>query len=248
MPTEPSRIAMWSGPRNISTAMMRAWSNRPDTAVTDEPLYAHYLLTTGADHPGRDEVIAACETDWRKVVADLTGPVPGGKPIWYQKHMSHHLLPDLDRVWINGLRNCFLIRDPIRVLVSLARVTPNPGLDDTGLPQQVELFHAVRRFTGATPPVVDAADILADPRRALAALCAALGVPFDGAMLSWPPGPRPTDGVWASHWYAAVEQSTGFVPDRSPPPTHAEIPVHLRPLYQQCLPLYDELHRHRLLG
>src|SRR5262252_350367 len=122
------RIAMWSGPRNISTAMMRSWGNRPDTAVVDEPLYGFYLKETGADHPGRDEVIAAMETDWRKVTAALVGPNPGGRRIWYQKHMAHHLLPHVERGWIAELTNCFLIRDPARVLVSLAKVTPSPSL------------------------------------------------------------------------------------------------------------------------
>jgi uncharacterized protein (DUF1697 family) len=230
-----ARIAMWSGPRNISTAMMRAWGNRADTGVTDEPLYGFYLKETGVDHPGREEVIESMECDWRKVAPNLTGPAPGGRPIWYQKHMAHHLLPQVERGWIGQLTNCFLIRDPARVLVSLAKVTPNPGLRDLGLAQQVELFRAERLRIGHVPPVLDAADVLRDPKHALAELCAAVGVPFDIAMLFWPPGRRATDGVWAKWWYQQVEKSTGFEPDLQSMGA-IELPARLRGLYEECLP------------
>jgi hypothetical protein len=154
---------MWSGPRNISTALMRSWESRGDTAVWDEPLYAHYLKETGVDHPGKDEVIRTHEADWRRVVDRLTGPVPGGKSIFYQKHMAHHMLPQIDRSWIDSVRSAFLIRDPREMLTSLARVTPDPSVADTGLPQQWEIFERVAARRGAPPPVVDARDILEDP-------------------------------------------------------------------------------------
>jgi hypothetical protein len=239
------RIAMWSGPRNISTAMMRSWGSRADTFVTDEPLYAHYLSATGADHPGREDVIAAHEPDWREVAAWLTGPVPGGRRIWYQKHMTHHLTPDVDRAWLWGaeFRHAFLIRDPAEMLVSLVKVTQEPDLGDTGLPQQIELFEEARRRLGRAPPVVDAADVLRDPGRVLRALCAALDVPFDERMLTWEPGQRETDGVWAKHWYSVVEQSTGFgpyVPRREKPPER------LAGLLEQCRAIYERLSRERL--
>jgi len=237
------RIAMWSGPRNISTALLRAWGNRPDTFVCDEPLYAHYLLHTGIDHPGRDEVIAAHETDWRKVVAWLTGPVPDGKPIFYQKHMAHHLLPHIERGWLDRLTHCFLIREPGEMLTSLVKHLPHPRREDTGLPQQIELLHHVQRCTGVTPPVLDARDVLDDPRRMLSLLCQRLGVPFLKEMLSWPPGPRETDGVWARHWYAEVEQSTGFRPYK---PKQEPAPLELRGLLAECERLYRELHALRL--
>src|SRR3954447_3613844 len=209
---KPVRIAMWSGPRNISTAMMRAWGNRSDTFVCDEPLYAHYLRETGILHPGADEVIRCHEPDWRKVVAWLTGPVPEGKAIFYQKQMAHHLLPSIERGWLADLTNVFLIREPREMLTSLIRVTPDPTLEDTGLPQQVALFEEERRRTGAVPLVLDARDVLEDPRGMLERLCRGLGVPFAEAMLSWPPGRRETDGIWAKHWYSAVEQTTSFQP------------------------------------
>jgi hypothetical protein len=236
--SEPTRIAMWSGPRNLSTASMRAWGNRRDTVVVDEPLYAYYLASTGIDHPGRDEVIAAQPTDWRAVVRTLTeDPLPEPATVQYQKHMTHHVLPEVDLGTLTPLRHAFLIRDPRRVLASYARVREEPTLADLGLPQQVGIH---RRFGG---PVVDADDLLRDPEATLRGLCAALGVPFDPAMLSWPAGPRDTDGVWAPHWYASVEASTGFGPYRD---ASAHLPGHLEPLAALCRPYYDELASRRI--
>ena len=240
---ERVRIAMWSGPRNISTALMRAWGSRPDTIVCDEPLYAHYLHATGRDHPGRDEIIAHHETDWRTVVERLTGPVPGEVAIFYQKHMAHHLLPDMRRDWVLALRNALLIRDPREMLPSLAEFLPAPTLRDTGLKQQWTLFERVRDATGAVPPVIDARDVLTDPRGMLAVLCEALGVPFREAMLAWEPGPRTTDGIWAKHWYGAVEQSTGFRPYR---PKSKPVPDRLQQLLATCQAYYQKLYAHRL--
>lgn len=234
---------MWSGPRNISTAMMRSWGNRPDTMVWDEPLYAHYLLKTGLDHPGADEVIRCHEPDLRKVVARLTGEVPEGKAIFYQKQMTHHLLPDVDRAWLGEVTNCFLIRDPREMLTSLLKFLPSPTLADTGMPQQVEIFDYVRKKTGGVPPVIDAKDVLADPPRMLAALCEAIGVEFSPAMLSWPPGRRDTDGVWGKYWYAEVEKSSTFRPYK---PKDEPVPPQLRSLADECVSLYEQLYRHRM--
>src|SRR3954466_7048125 len=204
------RIAMWSGPRNISTAMMRAWGNRPDTFVGDEPFYAFYLKATASEHPGREEVIAQGETDWQKVVSQLTGPVPGGKPIFFQKQMTHHLLPEIDRSWLSAVTNCFLIRDPAEVIVSYIRKNNDPTLEDVGSVQQAEIFGSVRQHTGIIPPVIDARDVLENPERTLRLLCEAVGIQFSEAMLSWPAGLRETDGIWAKHWYGEVSNSTGF--------------------------------------
>ncbi|MCL6501698.1 MAG: hypothetical protein K6T86_03360 [Pirellulales bacterium] len=240
---KPLRIAMWSGPRNISTALLRSWGSRPDTIVCDEPLYAHYLLRTGKPHPGAEEVIRCHETDWRRVVEWLLGALPEGKTIFYQKHMAHHLLPEIDRGWLAEVANCFLIRDPQEMLTSLVHNVPEPELADTGLPQQVEIFELVRRKTGRTPPVLDARDVLEQPEALLRRLCDALEVEFLPCMLRWEPGPRPTDGVWAKYWYAAVEQSTGFQPYRPKP---ERVPPALQPLEQQCRRLYEQLYAHRL--
>ncbi len=239
----PIRIAMWSGPRNISTAMMRAWENRPDTVVVDEPLYAHYLTHVEVDHPGREEITSYHETDWRRAVAKLLGDLPPGKTIFFQKHMAHHLLPHIERTWLTQVTNCFLIRDPRAMLASLTRKMQRPTLPDTGLPQQLEIFELVRTQRPSTPPVLDAEDILRDPRGTLGLLCDALGVAFLEAMLAWPAGRRPSDGIWAKYWYDAVERSTGF---GAHVPGTVEVPEDLRGLVDACMEYYDVLHRHRI--
>jgi len=233
------RLAMWSGPRNVSTALMRSFGSRADTLVVDEPLYASYLAATGIDHPGREAVLAGQPTDWRVVARALTAPLPAGVAVHYQKHMAHHLLPQVGRDWLAALTHAYLIREPARVVASYAKVRGTPTLADLGYPQQVELF---RRYGG---PVVDAADLLGDPARVLAALCAAVGVGYDPAMLAWAPGPRDTDGVWAPWWYAGVEASTGFA---TPDPRPAVVPDRLTALVEEALPYYEELAAYRLTG
>lgn len=239
------RIAVWSGPRNISTALMRSWGSRDDTFVCDEPFYAHYLKETGIDHPGRDDILATHETDSRKLVAWLTGDIPEGKNIFYQKHMAHHLLPGMDRAWLKHVTNAFLIREPREMLTSLVAITPRIRIVDTALPQQWELFELVREQTGETPAVLDARDVLENPRGLLERLCFRVGVPFTDRMLEWAPGPRPTDGVWAKHWYGAAEKSTGFEPYR---PKTDRVPEPLRALHEACRVYYDRLYAHRLIA
>jgi len=230
---------MWSGPRTISTALMRAWGSRPDTVVIDEPLYGFYLARTGLPHPGRDEVVTTMNNEWRQVLDQLTlAPFPAGKTVFYAKHMTHHLLPEVDRGALRALRHGYLIRDPSQLLASYARVRAQPTLADLGLAQQVEIF---RTFGG---PVLDARDVLQRPGPALRALCDALSVPFEPAMLRWPAGPRDTDGVWARHWYDGVWRSTGFGPYRERP---AELPPELQELADRCRPYYEELSAHRIM-
>lgn len=237
--TEPVRIAMWSGPRNISTAMMRSFENRPDTAVIDEPFYAAYLAQTGLDHPMRGEVLASQPNDWRDVIPPLLGPVPGGRSVFYQKHMTHHMLEAVDLEWVSACRNAFLIRDPTEVLASYSVKRGDVTLADIGIERQRELFERECDRLGAPPPVIEGRDVLADPRGALNRLCAALGIPFDDAMLAWPAGPRDTDGVWAPAWYDAVERSTGFDPrPKAPVPEPA---LHLRRIADAALPHYERL-------
>ena len=216
------RIAMWSGPRNISTAMMRAWENRADCTVVDEPLYAAYLAETGLDHPLREEILASQPTDWRAVVPTLTKGACGS-PLSYQKHMTQHLLPTMDRGWIGSLRNAFLVRDPRRVVASYAAKRGRPTLDDLGLLQQAALYDELVAG-GACPAVLAAEDVLREPRRALVALCEALDIAFDEAMLAWPKGPRDSDGVWARHWYGSVRDSTEFsAPGQAPSPLDPDL-------------------------
>ena len=237
------RVAMWSGPRNISTAMMRAWENREDTVVVDEPLYAHYLLKTGVDHPGREAVLASQPTDWRVVADALTGPIPGGKPIWYQKHMTQHVLTDMPLGWLDSLTNCFLIRRPEEVVASFTLTRPDAAVWELGFEQQSRIFDHVCQRSGAVPPVLDAEDVLKAPAAVLAALCARLGIPFSERMLHWPAGPRASDGVWAPHWYQAVERSTGFEPYRAREP---ELSAFQARLVEHCRPHYERIAAHRL--
>ena len=209
------RIAMWSGPRNISTAMMRAFENRPDTAVVDEPFYAAYLAATGLDHPMRAEVLASQPTDPAVVVDGLLRPPPNGTAIFYQKHMTHHMLPGFDRDWIARCRNAFLLRAPEEVLASYTEKRADVTLADIGFVQQRELFDRECDRLGTAPPVIESREVLADPRAALGTLCADLGIAFSERMLSWPAGRRVSDGVWAPAWYDTVERSTGFAPPRA---------------------------------
>lgn len=237
------RIAMWSGPRNISTAMMRAWENRADCTVVDEPLYAAYLAQTGLDHPGREEVIAAGDTDWRRVVERLLGPVPGGRPIWYQKHMSHHVLPGMDTDWVERLANVFLIRDPAEVVASYIQSRAQVAPEDIGLLQQQRLFDELSQRGGEAPLVIDAGDFLRAPEAHLRAVCSRFGIDFDPGMLHWPAGSRDSDGVWAPHWYARVWQSTGF---EGPAPRRVDLEGDAAEVAEACRPAYEHLHRHRL--
>ncbi len=227
--------------------MMRSWSSRADAAVSDEPLYAHYLSTLSAEacaaHPGVDEVLASQPTDWRVVAETLTGDPPGGERVWYQKHMAHHLTPGIDLGWLGSLTNCLLIRDPAQMIASYTEVIDSPTASDLGLPQQVELFERIVADTGAAPVVIDSRDVLTDPAGMLSAVCERVGVAFDEAMLSWEAGPRPEDGVWAPHWYASVYASTGFGPYR---PKNRPIPEALRGVLDECRGLYDTLAAHRL--
>lgn len=234
------RLACWSGPRNISTATMRAWENRPDTEVVDEPLYAWYLAHTGLDHPGREEVIAAGETDWRRVVDSLTRPWPDGPVVQYQKHMAQHLVPDLPREWISSLRNVLLIRDPAEVVSSYLRSRASVVPADIGILQQLEL----QVMLDEPVPVIDSADFLGNPEAYLRWLCAYVGVDFVPGMLSWSAGPRPTDGVWAPYWYDAVLRSTGFEPYR---PRRLDLTPEGEAVVAETRPAYERLWEARLV-
>ena len=206
----PLRIAMWSGPRNISTAMMRAFENRGDTSVVDEPFYASYLASTGLNHPMREAVLLSQPTDWREVVARLLGSAPNGAPIYYQKHMTHHMLPGVGTEWMAACCNVFLIRRPDEVIASFSAKHSEITLGDIGVVRQAELFEMEADRLGHAPIVIDAADVSAAAESTLRALCAALGIAFSDKMLRWPKGRRASDGVWAPAWYDKVEQSTGF--------------------------------------
>ena len=236
------RIAMWSGPRNISTAMMRSWGSRADTVVMDEPFYGAYLAATGLDHPMRGEILAAHPTGWDEIARDCAGR--GGAAVVYQKHMAQHMVEGAPLGWMASVRHAFLIRPPAEVAVSFGAKWEGMRAGDLGFARQAGLFDRVCDMTGRAPPVVEAHDVLSDPEGTLRALCAALDVPFDAAMLSWAPGPRPTDGVWAAHWYEAVNRSGGFA--RPQAGGEAEVPEALRGVVEACQPHYERLTALRL--
>ena len=237
------RLAMWSGPRNISTAMMRSFENRSDCFVSDEPLYAAFLKQTGLNHPGAEEVIADGECDWRIVTNNLTGPIPDNKTVWYQKHMSHHLLPDMEHDWIYKLNNIFLIRNPNAVVASYIKSRAEITPEDIGLIQQSELYGELRN-EGHSPMIIDSNDFLANPKIYLQALCTQFNFPFEDAMLSWPQGPRDSDGIWAKYWYKAVWNSTGFE-------TRLDQQIKLNKEHQHianaCMPAYEKLYSKRIV-
>ena len=236
------RIAMWSGPRNISTAMMRSFENRPDTDVVDEPFYGAFLAAGEVRHPMHDEILARTVTDPKAVRDSLltSGPREG---VHYQKHMTHHMLDDFPRDWILHVTNAFLIRDPRRVVASYAAKRADVAFEDLGFRQQNEIFDAIADHLGEAPPVLDADDVLAAPSAALAQLCTACAIPFREEMLKWPSGPRDSDGVWAAHWYGAVEQSTRFGP---PPEAMPQLDGELARLAEEARPFYERLHAIRL--
>lgn len=239
------RIAMWSGPRNLSTALMYAFAARGDCAVWDEPFYAAYLKQTGIHHPMRDAVIAAGLTDPVDVAAACLGPFPPEQTLFYQKHMTLHMVNGFDRGFMRDCVNVFLIRHPARVVASYTRKREAPTLADIGFVRQAELFDEVSGWLGYRPLVIDSHDIRANPRTALSGLCGALGIPFTERMLSWPAGPKPFDGVWAPHWYNAVHASTGFESPEGPLP---DLPPGGQDLVAAAMPFYERLAAHRLGG
>ena len=234
---------MWSGPRNISTAMMRSWESRTDTFVIDEPFYAHYLSVTNANHPGRDEIIQDGETDQSIVSNGLISDTDDSCSIYFQKHMTHHMIPSVDREWMKEVINCFLIRNPKDMILSYTKVNSNLSMHLLGLEEQYELFEYVTKMNGQTPPVVDSKDILINPRKTLSSLCDKVGVIFSEEMLSWSRGVRSTDGIWAKFWYKNVINSTGFniysEKDDDVPSKHLG-------LYDECIKIYDELAKYKI--
>ncbi|WP_456064515.1 sulfotransferase-like domain-containing protein [Capillimicrobium parvum] len=233
---------MWSGPRNISTAMMRSFENRPDTVVVDEPLYAAYLARTGIDHPAREEVVASQPTDLAEAIAALSAPLPGAVRVHYAKHMTHHVSDDMDLGWTLAFRNVMLIRDPAEVVASYVRARETCEPEDIGLPQQEWLVRLWDEH-GVPPPVIDAGEFLRAPEAHLRWLCDWLEIPFTDRMLSWPAGPRESDGVWAPHWYAAVWASTGFELWR---PRAIELSDHDAAVADACRPAYEMLRARRV--
>jgi hypothetical protein len=239
------RIAMWSGPRNLSTAMMRSFGSRSDTFVSDEPFYGCFLKQAGADHPLREETIAAMDCDWGSVMQPLRGNPQDASPVWYQKHMWHHMAGPVGYDDFDGFTHAFLIREPERMIASYLRKREAAAFENFGLDRQAEFFAREADRLGTAPPVIDANDVLTDPQGVLSKLCAALGIAWDPAMLNWTPGGRATDGPWAPHWYGAVERSAGFGrAERGP----VDLPGDAQLLAERCRPYYERLAAHRIMA
>lgn len=237
------RIAMWSAPRNISTALMRSWGSRADTYVIDEPFYAYYLDKTGVEHPGKDDIIEEGELNIQKITENLIDGANSRHSIFYQKHIAHHLLDSIDREWMKSVVNCFLIRDPKDMILSYSKVHPDLNMHLLGLENQNEIFEYVKVLTQKTPPIIDAKDVLINPRRILELLCEKVGVIFSEEMLSWSRGSRETDGNWGKYWYKNVVNSTGFNKYK---PKEEDIPEKYYALYERCNELYMKLHKLRI--
>lgn len=227
------RLNVWSGPRNVSTALMYSFRQRPDTRVLDEPLYGHYLSHSDAEHPGSADIVAAMENDIDTVLRTVVlGPCD--RPVLMLKQMAHHLIPTVPLGFLDECVNVLLIRDPAEVLTTIVRQLPTPTMRDIGIRRQVELYDELIR-RGQEPAVLDARLLLEDPPAVLRELCARIGLPWDDAMLSWPAGPKPEDGVWAPHWYQNAHASTGFgtyAPKTDP------LPDHVRDLADEAADLY----------
>ena len=231
-------LAVWSGPRNISTAMMRSFGNREDTFVIDEPFYAFYLNHSGCNHPARDEVLKSQSTNWDEIVKLINGDIPDNKIIWYQKHMVHHIANEQDIDWLKNFHNCFLIRHPKEVIISYSKQTSINEITDLGFIQQVYLFKKIKALTGKTPFVFDAKDILTCPEKHLKKMCEFFNINFSRKMLKWPKGKRRTDGVWSPFWYKNVINSNSFFPYKN---SQEKVPSKYKDLFKECLPYYDYL-------
>ncbi|MEL6416830.1 MAG: HAD family hydrolase [Pseudomonadota bacterium] len=243
MTASPLRIAMWSGPRNMSTTMMRSFGARSDCQCVDEPFYAAYLKATGLVHPMSEEIFASQSSAPDQVISRLTGPIEPEAPVFYQKHMTHHMVSEIPRDWMAACRNVFLIRHPARVIPSYARKMETVSLEAIGFPQQLSLFKRAAELQGQTPLVIDSTDILRDPEVKLRALCTAMGIEWQAEMLTWPAGPKPEDGAWAPHWYDAVWKSTGF---GDAPAELPDVPNQHQAIYEEALAIYETLAAHRL--
>ena len=230
-------------PRNLSTALMRSFENRTDTAVIDEPFYAHFLKQTNLNHPGRNEIISTLDSNWDNIVFKITGPIPENKSIWYQKHMAQHNLEGCDLNWIKSFHNCILIRDPKYVIPSYNKEYSLSDEKLLGYCQQLNLIRILEDKEGITPPIFDATDILEKPEQALKKICISVGIRFSQKMLKWPKGKRKSDGIWAKYWYRNVENSSGFQPFQK---KNIGIDKKLIPLYDKCLADYNSMYEKRI--
>ena len=238
-----TKIAMWSGPRNISTALMRSFENRPDTEVIDEPFYAFFLKHTKIKHPIYNEVIDTYDSSWDKVANRLIGANPNNNNVWYQKLMTHHWVNNESLDWTKNVTNCFLIRDPKKVIKSYLKIHKDINPDLIGLPQQLHIFKYIMSKTNKIPLVISSEDILKNPKLMLEKLCNLLGIPFLEQMLEWPKGPRESDGIWGGYWYKNVVKTTSFA---KPLHLEEEFPDDYNALLNECMNYYNEIEKYKI--
>jgi len=236
-------IAMWSGPRNLSTALMRSFENRLDCFVSDEPFYSFFLHRTKLEHPLRNKIIKSGEIDYNKIIKYITGPIPHSKKIWYQKHMAHHILPNVDMNWIKKVKNCLLIRHPNDVITSYLKKNEIENVEQLGYLQQVNIYKILSQETELPPIIFDAQDLLKNPKKMLMEICKNLKIEFNDKMLSWPSGSRETDGVWGEYWYKKVTASTGFKPYIE---IEKNIPSKYKTIYDKSIKHYNFLYQKRI--
>jgi len=241
--TKPTRIAMWSGPRNISTTMMRAFGNRSDTFASDEPFYGYFLKSTNIDHPMKDEVISKYQTNWSYIKDYLTGPIPNNKPIWYQKQMTQHLLPNDSIEWTDKVTNCFLIRDPKDVIVSYAKIYDKMTPELLGFPQLLKVFNYTLKNSKVKPIVINSRSILKEPKSMIKTLCESLDITFTDNMLTWEVGPKEYEGIWGKHWYKQLHSTTGFIKYEKKDKT---LPDSLIKLYNECDHYYKQIKKYQI--
>ena len=237
------KIGMWSGPRNISTALMRSFENRLDTTVIDEPFYAYFLKKTGIKHPVYKKVIDSYSTSWDHIANNLIGPIPDGKNIWYQKLMTHHWLKGEPLDWVKSIHNCFLIRHPKKVIISYLKIHNQINPELIGLPQQLHIFNQVVKKTNKIPIVISSEDILKNPKLMLSQLCDLLEIPFSNQMLEWPEGTRDTDGIWSKYWYQNVVKTTSF---SQPKNNKEELPNQFTEVLEECMYYYQKMEKYKI--
>ncbi len=235
---------MWSGPRNISSALMRSFENRSDCFVSDEPFYSYFLAKTKLKHPLYQEIIQSGFTDYNQIIKYITGPIPSSKKIWYQKHMAHHILEGNNMKWVKHMKNCLLIRHPSDVILSYLQKNKLENIEQLGYLQLIQIYKILTEELNIHPIIIDAEDLLSKPEDMLNLLCKNLGIKFDKKMLSWSVGIRKTDGVWSKHWYKNVEASNGFNPFNK---TDRKIPVKYRIINDKCMELYNFLYERRMI-
>jgi len=234
---------MWSGPRNISTALMRSFGNRPDTYISDEPFYAYYLHRTNENHPAKEKIISTGQTNWNLVVQKLVGDIPNNKNIWYQKHMAHHNFPENNLDWIKEMENIILIRNPKDVIFSYIKKYKLKNSFQLGYTQQMQLYNILQDYNKCEPIIIDSEDLLENPKKILKKLCKKCNIPFYSKMLSWPKGTRETDGVWGEYWYKKVQNTTHFLP---PIENNKSIPVKYEKIFLDCMQYYKKLYKQRM--